>query len=40
MVLDVVKMKDDIKDLLMSKGIEWEEVIDLVVVAADVDVLY
>ena len=37
---DVVKMKDDIKDLLTSKGIEWEEATDLAAVAADVDVLY
>ena len=37
---DVVKMKDDIKQLLTNKGIEWEEATDLAQVAADVDVLY
>ena len=37
---DVVKMKDDIKDMLTAKGIEWEEATDLMAVAADVDVLY
>jgi aspartate carbamoyltransferase catalytic subunit len=37
---DVVKMKDDIKQLLTRKGIEWEEATDLAQVAADVDVLY
>lgn len=37
---DVVKMKDDIKDMLTAKGFEWEEATDLAEVAADVDVLY
>lgn len=37
---DVVRMKDDIKDFLCSKGVEWEEVSDLRAVASDVDVLY
>lgn len=37
---EVVRMRDDIKELLTSKGIEWCEVEDLREVAADVDVLY
>jgi len=37
---DVVKMKDDIKDYLTGKGVEWEEVDDLHDVATKVDVLY
>ena len=36
----VVRMKDDIKNMLTAKGIEWEEATDLMAVAADVDVLY
>ncbi|KAI8472341.1 MAG: Aspartate/ornithine carbamoyltransferase [Monoraphidium minutum] len=35
-----VRMKDDIKEFLTSKGIAWEEVDDLQSVASDVDVLY
>eukprot|EP00262_Sarcandra_glabra_P001671 TRINITY_DN11793_c0_g1_i1.p1 TRINITY_DN11793_c0_g1~~TRINITY_DN11793_c0_g1_i1.p1 ORF type:complete len:412 (-),score=66.92 TRINITY_DN11793_c0_g1_i1:570-1805(-) len=37
---DVVKMKDDIKDYLTSKGIEWEESADLMEVASKCDVVY
>ncbi|OVA20002.1 Aspartate carbamoyltransferase [Macleaya cordata] len=37
---DVVKMKDDIKDYLTSKGIEWEESTDLMEVASKCDVVY
>eukprot|EP00798_Chlamydomonas_sp_ICE-L_P014676 gene14676-20711_t len=37
---DVVKMKDDIKEMLTEKNIDWVEVDDLREVAADVDILY
>ncbi|KAI3997739.1 hypothetical protein MKX01_007626 [Papaver californicum] len=37
---DVVKMKDDIKDYLTSKGVEWEESADLIEVASKCDVVY
>eukprot|EP00268_Persea_americana_P058133 TRINITY_DN7008_c0_g1_i1.p1 TRINITY_DN7008_c0_g1~~TRINITY_DN7008_c0_g1_i1.p1 ORF type:complete len:414 (-),score=101.40 TRINITY_DN7008_c0_g1_i1:351-1592(-) len=37
---DVVKMKDDIKDYLTSKGVEWEESSDLMEVASKCDVVY
>ncbi|KAF8410771.1 hypothetical protein HHK36_003308 [Tetracentron sinense] len=37
---DVVKMKDDIKDYLTSKGVEWEESNDLMEVASKCDVVY
>ncbi|KAI0504678.1 hypothetical protein KFK09_015630 [Dendrobium nobile] len=37
---DVVKMKDDIKDYLTSKGVEWEESTDLLDVASKCDVIY
>ena len=37
---DVVKMGDDIKEELDSKGIKWEESTDLLGVASEVDVLY
>ncbi|XP_077238907.1 PYRIMIDINE B [Tasmannia lanceolata] len=37
---DVVKMKDDIKDYLTSKGVEWEESTDLMAVASKCDVVY
>jgi len=37
---EVVRMKEDIKEYLTRKGVEWEEVNDLAAVAADVDVLY
>ncbi|XP_010244151.1 PREDICTED: aspartate carbamoyltransferase 1, chloroplastic-like [Nelumbo nucifera] len=37
---DVVKMKDDIKDYLSSKGVEWEESADLMEVASKCDVVY
>ncbi|KAI4332037.1 hypothetical protein L6164_016978 [Bauhinia variegata] len=37
---DVVKMKDDIKDYLTSKGVEWEESTDLMEVASKCDVVY
>ena len=37
---DVVRMRDDIKEELSAKGIEWEESSDLQEVAANVDVLY
>lgn len=36
----VVSMKQDIKDFLSSKGVQWEEVDNLQEVASDVDVLY
>ncbi|XP_071702733.1 aspartate carbamoyltransferase 1, chloroplastic-like [Rutidosis leptorrhynchoides] len=37
---EVVKMKDDIKEYLTSKGIEWEESADLIEVASKCDVVY
>ncbi|MQL89664.1 hypothetical protein Taro_022254 [Colocasia esculenta] len=37
---DVVKMKDDIKEYLTSKGVEWEESSDLMEVASKCDVVY
>ncbi|KAK4491745.1 hypothetical protein RD792_002520 [Penstemon davidsonii] len=37
---EVVKMKDDIKDYLTSRGIEWEESADLKEVASKCDVVY
>lgn len=37
---DVVKMKDDIKDYLTSKGVDWEESSDLMEVASKCDVVY
>ncbi|ERN16025.1 hypothetical protein AMTRI_Chr11g151870 [Amborella trichopoda] len=37
---DIVKMKDDIKDYLSSKGVEWEESADLMEVASKCDVVY
>ncbi|XP_031489818.1 aspartate carbamoyltransferase, chloroplastic isoform X1 [Nymphaea colorata] len=37
---DVVKMKDDIKNYLTSKGVEWEESADLMEVASKCDVVY
>ncbi|PRW45053.1 Aspartate carbamoyltransferase chloroplastic [Chlorella sorokiniana] len=37
---DECRMKDDIKTYLTSVGVDWEEVNDLAMVAADVDVLY
>jgi aspartate carbamoyltransferase catalytic subunit len=37
---DVVRMKDDIKEFLTGRGVNWEEVDDLAEVTADVDVLY
>ncbi|KAK7319261.1 hypothetical protein RJT34_03980 [Clitoria ternatea] len=37
---DVVKMKDDIKDYLISMGVDWEESADLVEVASKCDVVY
>lgn len=37
---EVVKMKDDVKKMLDSKGVQWEEADDLKKVAGDVDVLY
>nr|XP_011457395.1 PREDICTED: aspartate carbamoyltransferase 3, chloroplastic-like isoform X1 [Fragaria vesca subsp. vesca]XP_011457396.1 PREDICTED: aspartate carbamoyltransferase 3, chloroplastic-like isoform X1 [Fragaria vesca subsp. vesca] len=36
----VVKMKNDIKDYLTSKNVEWEESADLMEVASECDVLY
>lgn len=36
----VVRMRDDIKEELTAKGVEWEEASDLKEVAASVDVLY
>ncbi|KAK9812031.1 hypothetical protein WJX73_010341 [Symbiochloris irregularis] len=37
---DVVRMGEDIKEFLDSKGVDWEEASDLKAVAAEVDVLY
>ncbi|PWA51992.1 aspartate carbamoyltransferase 3 protein [Artemisia annua] len=37
---EVVKMKDDIKEYLTSKGIKWEESADLMEVASKCDVVY
>ncbi|OMO83554.1 Aspartate carbamoyltransferase [Corchorus capsularis] len=37
---DVVKMKDDIKDYLTSRGVQWEESADLMEVASKCDVVY
>lgn len=37
---DVVKMKDDIKEYLTSKDVEWEESSDLMDVASKCDVVY
>ncbi|CAI9283515.1 unnamed protein product [Lactuca saligna] len=37
---DVVKMKDDIKEYLTSKGVEWEESVNLKEVASECDVVY
>ncbi|KAA8523642.1 hypothetical protein F0562_010065 [Nyssa sinensis] len=37
---EVVKMKDDIKEYLTSKGVEWEESADLMEVASKCDVVY
>jgi aspartate carbamoyltransferase catalytic subunit len=37
---DVVRMGDDIKDFLTSRGVAWSESDDLMAVAARVDVLY
>ncbi|BAT80683.1 hypothetical protein LR48_Vigan07g024900 [Vigna angularis] len=37
---NVVKMKDDIKEYLTSKGVEWEESADLMEVASKCDVVY
>ncbi|KAH6557466.1 hypothetical protein KP509_1Z112800 [Ceratopteris richardii] len=37
---DVVKMKDDIKEYLTSKNVEWEESSDLMDVASKCDVIY
>ncbi|XP_065862443.1 aspartate carbamoyltransferase 1, chloroplastic [Euphorbia lathyris] len=37
---DVVKMKDDIKEYLTSKGVKWEESADLMEVASKCDVVY
>ncbi|KHG19847.1 Aspartate carbamoyltransferase 1, chloroplastic [Gossypium arboreum] len=37
---DIVKMKDDIKDYLTSRGVEWEESGDLMEVASKCDVVY
>ncbi|ESW14317.1 hypothetical protein PHAVU_008G270600 [Phaseolus vulgaris] len=37
---NVVKMKDDIKEYLTSKGVEWEESGDLMEVASKCDVVY
>ncbi|OMP04361.1 Aspartate carbamoyltransferase [Corchorus olitorius] len=37
---DVVKMKDDIKDYLTSRDVEWEESADLMEVASKCDVVY
>ncbi|XVE50719.1 hypothetical protein DITRI_Ditri01bG0186000 [Diplodiscus trichospermus] len=37
---DVVKMKDDIKEYLTKKGVEWEESADLMEVASSCDVVY
>ena len=37
---EIVKMRDDIKDMLTSRKIDWQEVTDLKEVASSVDVLY
>lgn len=37
---DVVRMKDDIKEYLTSKGIKWVESTDLMEVASECDVIY
>ncbi|KAM7498920.1 hypothetical protein LguiA_023334 [Lonicera macranthoides] len=37
---EVVKMKGDIKEFLTSKGVEWEESVDLMEVASKCDVVY
>ncbi|KAL3150609.1 Aspartate carbamoyltransferase 3, chloroplastic [Trebouxia sp. C0010 RCD-2024] len=37
---DVVRMKDDIKEFLIGRGVDWQEAESLQEVAADVDVLY
>lgn len=37
---EVVRMRDDIKEYLTTRGIKWAEATDLREVAADVDVLY
>ncbi|TYJ38753.1 hypothetical protein E1A91_A04G014400v1 [Gossypium mustelinum] len=37
---DIVKMKDDIKDYITSRGVEWEESGDLMEVASKCDVVY
>ncbi|KAK1326942.1 hypothetical protein QJS10_CPA01g01294 [Acorus calamus] len=37
---DVVKMKDDIKEYLTSRGVEWKESADLMEVASKCDVVY
>ncbi|KAK1268024.1 hypothetical protein QJS04_geneDACA005028 [Acorus gramineus] len=37
---EVVKMKDDIKEYLTSRGVEWEESADLMEVASKCDVVY
>ncbi|KAI4307970.1 hypothetical protein L6164_031094 [Bauhinia variegata] len=37
---EVVKMKDDIKEFLTSKGVKWEESADLMEVASKCDVVY
>lgn len=37
---EVVRMKEDIKDYLTSKGVEWEESSDLIDVASKCDVVY
>ncbi|GJP32189.1 hypothetical protein CLOM_g16786 [Closterium sp. NIES-68] len=37
---EVVRMKDDIKDYLTSRGVEWEESSDLMDVAVQCDVIY
>ncbi|KAK1302876.1 hypothetical protein QJS10_CPB12g00174 [Acorus calamus] len=37
---DVVKMKDDIKEYLTSRGVGWEESADLMEVASKCDVVY
>lgn len=37
---DVVRMKDDIKEFLTGRGVDWQEAESLQEVAADVEVLY
>ncbi|KAE8734005.1 Aspartate carbamoyltransferase [Hibiscus syriacus] len=37
---DIVKTKDDIKDYLTSRGVEWEESTDLMEVASKCDMVY